>query len=369
MMAFSALSAEREGVPPVVVCTYEDRESALPGLALLARSIANHAPHLRLLCFSSLAGAKALSDELPGMELRPVEDLGVSGWSVKPTVLLHALEESDSALWLDTDVVVSGGLGKLLDALPAGAVVVGEEYRYRQLGGCSARARAWGLTVSRELDCMTNSGSVRVTKAHRPLLERWQALLADPRFVAAQQMPIATRPTHLLGDQDVLAALLVSTEFADLPVHYIRNGPEMVQHCGANGYHVIDRLRMIFRRPAFVHMLGRYKPWSFDVPPDPLRSKADYLHFVCFELSPFHAAAQPYAAALGNPTWLQRRSRLARVLNAMALGNVALRGLPLALAAWAAEWKRGSPPPLSCATEPLASLQRQEMSLRSRVAE
>ncbi|MBJ6120762.1 hypothetical protein JAO74_03035 [Sphingomonas sp. BT553] len=294
------------------------------------------------------------------MELRPIDDLGVSGWSVKPTVLLRALAEADSAFWLDTDVVVSGDLGGLLDALPAGAVVVGEEYRYRQPGGCSGRARAWGLTVSRELDWMTNSGSVRVTRAHRPLLERWQALLADPRFIAAQKTPIATRPTHLLGDQDVLAALLASTEFADLPIHYIRNGPEMVQHCGANGYHAIDRLRMIFRRPAFIHMLGRYKPWSFVVPPDARRSKADYLHFLCFELSPFHAAAQPYAAALGHPVWLQRRSRVARVLNAAAFGNVALRGLPLALVAWAAEWKRGSPPPLPGDNVGAALLPRRE---------
>lgn len=85
-------------------------------------------------------------------------------------------------------------------------------------------------------------------------------------------------------------------------VHYIRNGPDMVQHCGANGYHVIDRLRMNFRRLTFVHMLGRYKPWSFVVPPDFRRSRVDYLHFLYFELSPFHAAASCSGANLcGGP--------------------------------------------------------------------
>jgi hypothetical protein len=111
----------------------------------------------------------------------------------------------------------------------------------------------------------------------------------------------------------------------------------MIQHSGANGYHVIDRLLSLRGNgPAFVHMLGRYKPWSFETIPSIRRNSTDYLHMVCFELSPFFEAAQPYSNELGSPEWLRRRTRLARVLNFIFGGNIALRGLPLALASWIA---------------------------------
>jgi hypothetical protein len=329
-----------------LVCTYEDRPSAMPGLELLARSLLDHAPDLTLLCFSPCEEAVALAARLPNLDVRGLDTIAARGWSVKPEVLLRALDEADQALWLDTDVIVIGDLSGLLVALPEDAVTVGEEYHDPQPGGCANRARAWGLNVRRELHWMVNSGSVRVTQAHRPLLEKWRALLTDARFAEAQRLPVANRPTHLVGDQDVLAALLVS-DFADLPVHYIRNGTDMLQHCGANGYHVMDRIKAIKgAQPAFVHMLGRYKPWSFATVPDLRQARAEYFNLVCFELSPFHAAAAPYAGELGNPAWLRRRTWPARILNVLAGGNVALRGMPLALAAWGAEYVRGGPPPL-----------------------
>ncbi|GGB35377.1 hypothetical protein GCM10011380_25980 [Sphingomonas metalli] len=309
--------------------------------------MADKAPNLHLLIYSPLPAASALVTELPNVAVRDTRSFNGSGWSVKPEVLLRTLGEAEKALWLDTDVIVSGDLERLIASWPRDAIVVGEEFRYRQPGGCSSRARAWGLTVARELDWMTNSGSLRVTQAHRTLLEAWRAMMADPRFKTAQEQPIARRETHLVGDQDVLAALLVSERFHDVPVHYIRNGPDMVQHCGANGFHVIDRLRTMFAPPpAFVHMLGRYKPWLFTKVPERSQQRVDYFNMVCFELSPFHAAAQPYARALGDPPWLARRTALARFLHAASLGNVPLRGLPLALAAWIAEWRRGGPPQL-----------------------
>jgi len=332
-----------------LVCTYEDRDSAMPGLELLARSLLDHAPDLKLLCFSPCVGASALATQIPNLTIESPDDIAGRGWSAKPDVLLRALELAPDVLWLDTDVIVIGDLDGLLASAPPGALLVGEEFHDLQPDGCANRARAWGLSVRRNLDRMVNSGSVRVTRVHRPLLERWRTLLADDRFTEAQRLPVAQRPSHLVGDQDVLAALLVS-EFADVPLHYLRNGTDMLQHCGANGYHVVDRLKVLRgARPAFVHMLGRYKPWSFDKVPDFRRARADYFNLVCFELSPFHQAAARYATHLGRPGWLERRTRLARLLHRLGGGNVALRGMPLALLAWGAERIRGGPPPLSAA--------------------
>ncbi|SHH49502.1 hypothetical protein SAMN05443248_4998 [Bradyrhizobium erythrophlei] len=111
----------------------------------------------------------------------------------------------------------------------------------------------------------------------------------------------------------------------------------MIQHCGANGYHVLDRLARPFGKgPRFVHMLGRYKPWSFEVVPSARHNPTDHLNMVCFELSPFFEAAQPFARELGWPGWLRRRTLPSRILNLAFGGNVALRGLPLAMVSWAA---------------------------------
>lgn len=318
----------------------------MPGLELLARSLQDHAPGFRLLCFSGLQEARRIASAVPIVDIAD-EPIAASGWSVKPEVLLRTLERAPAALWLDTDVIVSGDLGRVIADFPDDALVVGEEFRYPQPGGCAARARAWKLEIGRDLRWMVNSGSVRVTRRHIPLLRQWQTMLQDPAFVAAQATPVSARPLHLLGDQDVLAALLASAQFGDVPLHYIRNGPDMVQHSGANGFHVVDRLRTVLSGPpAFVHMLGRYKPWSFAAVPDARHDRTDFFHLVCHELSPYHAAAQPYAAKLGNPPWLQRRTWLARTFNMMAMGNVPLRGLPLALLAWMAEWRRKGPPVL-----------------------
>ena len=317
---------------PLVV-TYEDRTSALPGVELLARSLARHAPTMRLRVYSPLPEVAALAEQIPGMEAVHTDALKGRGWNVKPTVLGWALDDVEAALWLDTDIVIAGDLAALAAGWPDEALVVGQEFRGNKERGGSLRAEGWGLPVGRLLPYHVNSGSVRALRKHRALLGEWSRLLADPAYVAIQKTH--DRPIHALGDQDVLWALLVSETFSDLSVHYIKPGSEMILHCGGNGYHVVERLGHVFgAKVAFVHMLGGYKPWSFTDVPDRVTAADRYLHMACFELSPFHAASRPYAAALGNPPWLERRTGLARTLNALALGNVALRGLPLAMMAW-----------------------------------
>ena len=321
---------------PIVVA-YEDRASAIPGVELLARSLQHHSPNLKLLIYSPLEAIADRLTDLLSVSFIKTTDFADYGWNAKPAVLLRALTEHEQVLWLDTDVIINGDIGSLLAKFENGTLVVGQEFRGNARDGGSIRATAYGFTPTRTLPHAVNSGSVLVSRMHGDLLRAWSALLSDLRYQTAQARPIRDRPTAFVGDQDALWALLTAPEFSHQKVEYFRVGSDMIQHSGANGYHVIDRLsRPLGRGPVFIHMLGRYKPWSFEQIPSARRQVTDYLHMVCFELSPYFEVAQPYADKLGFPEWLRRRTLPARFLNLIFGGNVALRGLPLALVSWAA---------------------------------
>jgi hypothetical protein len=326
----------RGPLAPVVVA-YEDRMCAIPGVEILARSLDRYSPGSELHIYSPLDSIAERLSDLSRLKFIRTTDLIGRGWNAKPAILLRALATSERVLWLDTDVVVTGDICSLIDRFERHAFVVGQEFRGTAGAGGHIRAQAYGLTPSRFLPYPVNSGSIIASPRHRRLLVEWSALLLDQRYQAAQSRPVAERPVAFVGDQDALWALLTSQEFADVPVDYFRIRSDMIQHCGANGYHVLDRLaRPSGNGPSFVHMLGRYKPWSFEDIPSVRRNPTDYLNMVCFELSPFFEAAQPFARELGRPGWLYRRTLPARILNLIFGGNVALRGLPLAMVSWAA---------------------------------
>lgn len=321
---------------PIVV-TYEDRPSAVPGVELLARSLERYSPSLRVEVYSPLEIIADRLANLPRLKFIRTDDLVRRGWNVKPVILLRALTMHGRAFWLDTDVIISGDIGSLINRFDHDAFVVGQEFRASDKGGGKMRALAYGLTPSRHLPYQVNSGSILACQQHRVVLEKWSALLMDIQYQEAQRRPISERPIAFVSDQDALWGLLASKDFSELKLDYFRTGYDMIQHCGANGYHVLERLSRPFgNRPVFVHMLGRYKPWSFEKVPPARRSVADYFHMVCFELSPFFEAAQPFSAYLDRPGWLRMRTLPARILNSLFAGNVALRGLPLAFVAWVA---------------------------------
>jgi len=321
---------------PVVVA-YEDRSSAIPGVELLARSLQRHSPGLNLYVYSPLDVLAELLADFTNVTFVKTVDLVNCGWNAKPVILLRALTEYESVFWLDTDVIITGDIGSFVARFDKDAVVVGQEFRGMSDNGGHIRARAYGLVPARSLPRSVNSGSIVISRKHRDLIKAWSALLSDGRYQAAQSQPVRERPAAFVGDQDALWALLASKDYANIKVDYFRVGTDMIQHCGANGYHVIDRLARPFGSgPVFVHMLGRYKPWSFGKIPSARGNPTDYLHMVCFELSPFFEAAQPFSSDLGSPEWLRRRTLPAKLLNLFFGGNVALRGLPLAIISWAA---------------------------------
>jgi hypothetical protein len=316
---------------PVVV-TYEDRIDGLIGVEVLARSLAMHAPLLKLIVYSPLKEMNNLSQSVNNIVYKHTEKLKGKGWNVKPSTLLWALEEYGRAIWFDTDIVISGDIQGIINRFSIKSIVVGQEFSGDKSKGGILRAQQWEFEVGRTIPFHVNSGSVLVSRHHIDLLQDWQSCLLEDKYLIHQNNP-GIRPPGFVGDQDVLWALLVSSKYCNISVEYFKIGYDMLIHCGARGFQISDRIKNIVpHHTAFVHMLGKYKPWSFNDIPNKYNNKEAYRHAVCFELSPFHAACQPIASQLENQNWVHRRTPEAIIWNKLTFGNVALRGMPLALA-------------------------------------
>ncbi|MBK5927323.1 hypothetical protein [Rhodobaculum claviforme] len=317
-----------------VVVTYEDRAEAFVGVELLARSLLRHDPGLRLEVQSPSDALAARLEGLDHVTVVPTPDLAGRHWNVKPAVIGRALDRHERVLWLDTDVILCGPLSPVLARHSPGTLVVGSEYPDPEGIAGRIRTRGFGLHDLRRLPHSVNSGSILADRSHCEVIKAWTRLLERDDYRAAQRRPAAQRPMAMVGDQDALWAALLAHEGPLRAVDYFLPGREMLLHEGASRFSVAHRIAVLRgARPAFVHMLGSYKPWDFATAPDPRADLSRYLHFVSFELSPYAAAARPLASAIGDPAWLRRRSWMARGLDAMAFGNVALGGAPLALLA------------------------------------
>ncbi|MEQ9455382.1 MAG: hypothetical protein RLN76_12425 [Phycisphaeraceae bacterium] len=326
---------------PVVV-TYEDRPSALDGAEMMVRSLHRHSPDVEIRVYSPLSAVADRLRDVSTFRWIPTDDLVGQGWNIKPRVLTRALGLAARCCWLDTDIIVLRDIRPTLLSVPSDAVAVGEEYHLPGEPGGRLRCEAHGMKCGRSLAHGVNSGSTVFARCHLDLLDAWSDALASSAYQEAQQQPVSQRPMAFVGDQDVLWAALVSERFSDLAVMYFRTGLVVTPHCGANGYHVVDRLRdLTGSKAVFTHMLGSYKPWSFASFPDWYRQPRDYFHLVCYELSPFFEAGRAYASHLSHPVWLTRRTLPAKILSTISLGCVPIQGMPLALAAWAAAGVKG----------------------------
>lgn len=316
----------------LIVTTYEDRPAAMQGVELLARSLTRHNPGLRLTVWSPLDRAAVTGLTADEVDWRLSPELAGLGWSVKPTILLRALDEAPRAMWIDSDVIVVGPIGAAIGGNET-ELVVGQEFRDSGHAGSIARVHAWGWTLARLLPFHLNSGTVVASRWHEGLLKIWQSLLTSDVYLDAQKIqPVTSRPVHVLGDQDVLWSLLCA-EFWFIKLRFLRNGVDVVQDCGANGFHVLDRLRNLrSTRVMFVHALGKNKPWHFD---DPAAAGIGYMRWATYEVSPYFSAAQAYARYLPRARWLVRRNPLAIALSAASGRGFARAGFSLAVVALA----------------------------------
>ena len=317
--------AECRGVQPLLVCSYEDRPAALDGLILMVESLcrADRGVRLHLTVPEAPPAFREWAERRPEVTLSITRPAGISGWDVKPWLLLQELNGgSPQALWLDADMIVTRPVSSMVAEFPPDSLIVAEEWF---LPGPRSLAPLWGLPAARSVTPV-NSCFVRVTPAHRTLLERWLCMTREPRYREAQKiLPMEKRPFHLWSDQALLTALLGSTEFGGVSIDYIRIGRHIAQCAGSSGYRPLDRIMDLFRGlPPLIHCIGR-KPWDRD-------GATGALHRFATDLSPYVLAARRVARDLGmHPAWLDAGTSVGALLRGLTFGHPGMAGLPLAL--------------------------------------
>ncbi|MCC7204538.1 MAG: hypothetical protein IT441_05620 [Phycisphaeraceae bacterium] len=326
----------------MVICVHEDRRANLTGFKLTILSLIRHSPGLPILasCPGADESTRDWLTRLPRVQLIAEPGLSGKGWSIKPDLLLHCLDRGhQDVTWIDADILATRDIRPLLATLDDRTMLVSEEVYFGQRQGGVHRTLAWGLRPGRALRTTLNTGLLRVTPEHVPLLGTWRGMMQDPAYLQAQRSPHHTRPLHLLSDQEVLTALLGSTLADDIPLHILRRGRDVAQCFGPAGYTPTERLAGLRHGlPTFIHAMGR-KPWDRHAPPHDARSprrllarlrrRYEHLHA---ELSPYTCEARRYRDDLSpqEAAWLTPASMIGRVMTATAAGHPTMTEFPLA---------------------------------------
>jgi hypothetical protein len=268
------------------------------------------------------ASVRAWAERWPAVTLSTARPEGVSGWDVKPLLLLQELGTGlHEALWLDADMVFTRPISPIVREFPADSLIVAQEWNMPEP---MRTTELWGEPALRPV-APINSCFLRVTPAHRPLLESWLRMTRDPRYRKAQKLPFEQRPFHLASDQVLLTALLGNREFGQLPFDYIRLGRHIAQCAGSSGYRPIHRVLDLFRGlPPIVHCIGR-KPWSS-------HGNQGFLIDLATDVSPYVLAARKVGLDLGmRPAWIDTRTSAGTMFRKITGYHPGLAGLPLAI--------------------------------------
>jgi hypothetical protein len=327
-----------------VVCLHEDRLSHFAGIQFAIASLHRHSPELTVaLSFpNSSPEAEKWIEEQPNVVRIKSHRIAAKGWNIKPDLILLLLEqEHRQVVWLDADIIVNGPILTEITREDESVLISTEEPYWGQEQGTAFRTRAWGLNPSRTLNATVNTGVIRVTQEHRQLIKDWQTLLAHPAYVEIQKIPDMQRPVHMIGDQEVLSALLGGEKYGSTPLRLLRRGAEIAQCFGAGGFCVSERLANVWsrREPQLVHAMGA-KPWARSSTPPRVfgsgggfaRRMNAYYVYLMLEASPYLVAANNLKRAdLSGSAWLRRFSLGGRIFTAVGFNNINLTGWPLAL--------------------------------------
>ena len=332
----------------MIICIAEDRKKCEPGVKVLVSSIVRNCPRLSIILFYPPADDNFLSwsKRYPQLAIDTDPLPGAGSWNVKPHALRHLLNKGhDEVIWIDSDVVVTRDIFPLFHSLPSDVLVVAEE----AFGGdpLGLRARLWGFEVGRIFPFTLNTAVIRVTTEHYSLLQKWAELLGSEQYQHWQHVEwteTAMPPVHLVGDQDVLTALLASVEYSQVPVKVLNRGKAIIQYFTLKGYTTAERIRNLFTGvPAFVHSQGP-KPWWVESPGDPWpqhrvrrkrppNSVRNYIEAVYRDLSPYLLIARSYRHELeGANSWMRPHMLLSAILRIAGLWYPPLVGFPIALA-------------------------------------
>lgn len=318
----------------MIVCITEDRASFSAPLKLLLLSLAEHCPDLPVQLFFPAADASFLEflQQLPLVTLNSTPLARSTGWNVKPeaiSTLLHA--GHDDVLWIDSDIIVARDFRHEFAGLDPRVLVATEETLGGNYSDANAwRARAWGFKFGRQLPFTINTGVMRVTRSHLPLLTRWQELLESDAYKQAQRPSTEDRP--MFGDQDVLTALLSSAEFSDIKLKILKCGPGIVQYFGLSGYTCAERFQSILQGPPYFIHSQVFKPRVKFAAKRQIKNSCDFVDTLYLYLSPYTLAAQEYKADLTEQcTWMQPQSTTAALLRVAGFWYAPLVGLRIAI--------------------------------------
>lgn len=330
-------------------CLFEDRAAEEVGLRLALSSIRHCCPLARVFVYRPDPGedfARWLR-EFPNVTLVSERPARASSWNCKPHVLLPLLEQGHrEVIWLDSDILLSRDPSYLFEGWSDDELGVVQEQISSARQGTEERTRGWGLAVGRTWPVTLNTCVLRVTRAHVPLLQRWQVMLEDERYLHWQTRPLSERPLCFMSDQDVLNGLMGSAEFSTMPVRFLRRGRDVIHSGGALAYSLKERLAgMSGPIPPIIHGQGA-KPWIMFVHTAELTGRFWAYRRLLQEVSPYMALSRRYRDQLGMPCpWMDWHSSLGRLVRCLGLGHFALRGLPLTAAATALRWWQRLPTP------------------------
>ena len=164
-------------------------------------------------------------------------------------------------------------------------------------------------------------------------MERWWELLQSDAYQRCQRNEAwRERPIHMQGDQDVLTALLTSTEFAHIPLRALRRGKDIVQFDGVWGYTTAERTRALLGHgPTFIHSMG-CKPWIAPWKSARRNDLREYLKMVYLDVSPYTLSSAKFRPDLGCDTnWMCAHYKFSAILRSLAMQHPALTGLLMAV--------------------------------------
>jgi hypothetical protein len=317
------------------ICVAEDRVSCEPALKILLLSLTKHSPRIAVSLFYPVAkdSFRAWLRKCPQVHLQTTPLRTGYGWNVKPQAMMRLIDEGfDEVIWIDSDVIVTRDIAAIFSNLKSECVAVAED----ALGDThydadGLRARMWGLPVGRVLPFGMNTGVFRITQAHRGLMERWWTLLQSDEYQAVQKRPWSERPVHMLGDQDVLTALLACKEFSDIPLFILQRGRHIIQFNGVYGYSTAERVKNFLGvGPTFIHSFAG-KPWLDQWDGDQVSAR-EYIKKIYLDLSPYTLSASRFSGDLDcDAKWMRPHYPLSRILRWIGLGYAPLVGLPVAV--------------------------------------
>jgi lipopolysaccharide biosynthesis glycosyltransferase len=322
-----------------IICVNEDREAWEPSLRVVLTSLSVYCPSMAISLFYPFANRafRRWLSAYPQVRLQANRLKNGYGWNVKPQAIMQLLDAGyDEVIWIDSDVFVTRDIRPLFHALDEAVFVAteaaGKLGRYDR-DGAERRAQLWQFSVGRVRPPSLNSGVLRVTRRHYPLLKRWWELLQSDAYQRCQQKEkvMGKRPIHMRGDQDVLTALLTSTEFAHIPLKTLRRSKHIVQFDGVWGYTAAERLRnLLGDGPTFIHSMG-CKPWVARWESERRKGLVEYLKMVYLDVSPYTLASAKFKEDLGGDTnWMRAHYKFSAILRSLAMQHPALTGLPMA---------------------------------------